>query len=63
VVKRVLEPGDEPLRYRPASYLSPVLEDTYDQPWIKSRRDLMLHLMLKQSADAFLKHKYGITGA
>jgi pyruvate/oxaloacetate carboxyltransferase len=60
VVEKVLEPGEEPLRYRPASYLTPVLEDTHDQPWIKSHRDLLLHLMLKQSADAFLKRKYGI---
>ena len=60
VVDQVLEPGEKPLKYRPASYLSPVLEDTYDQPWIRTHRDLLLHLMLKQSADAFLKDKYGI---
>ncbi len=60
VIAKVLEPGEEPLKYRPASYLSPVLEDTYEEPWIQTRRDLLLHLMLKQSADTFLKHKYGI---
>lgn len=63
VVESVLEPGEKPLKYRPASYLTPVLEDTYDIPWIKTHRDLLLHLMLKQSADTFLKRKYGIAGA
>jgi pyruvate/oxaloacetate carboxyltransferase len=61
VVARVLEPGEEPLKYRPASYLSPALEDNHHQPWIRTHRDLLLHLMLKQSADTFLKRKYGIS--
>ncbi|MGC9397192.1 MAG: oxaloacetate decarboxylase subunit alpha [Anaerolineae bacterium] len=60
VVQQVLGPGESPLRYRPASYLMPVLEDEYDLPFIKTRRDLLLHLMLKQPADEFLKRKYGI---
>ena len=58
VVKQVLGPEDTPHRYRPASYLSPVLEDEYILPFVRSRRDLFLHLMLKQSADDFLKRKY-----
>lgn len=58
VLRQVLSNGEEPLRYRPASYLSPVMEDTYDLPFVKTHRDLLLHLMLKQPADEFLKRKY-----
>jgi len=58
VLRQALMNGEEPLRYRPASYLSPVMEDTYDLPFIKTHRDLLLHLMLKQPADEFLKRKY-----
>lgn len=60
VVKLALGPNESPLRYRPASYLKPVLEDEYDLPFIKTYRDLLLHLMLKQPADEFLKRRYGI---
>jgi len=60
VVKQVLGSEESLLRYRPASYLMPVLEDSYDLPYIKTHRDLLLHLMLKQPADDFLKKKYGI---
>jgi len=60
VVKQVLGPGESVLRYRPASYLAPVLEDSYDLPYIKTQRDVLLHLMLKQPADEFLKRKYGV---
>jgi oxaloacetate decarboxylase (Na+ extruding) subunit alpha len=61
IVHQVLGPGEEPLRYRPASYLHPVLEDSYDLPFVRSRRDLLLHLMLKQNADEFLARKYRST--
>ena len=60
VVQRVLGSEENLLRYRPASYLMPLLEDEYDLPFIKTHRDLLLHLMLKQPADEFLKRKYGI---
>jgi pyruvate/oxaloacetate carboxyltransferase len=60
VMARVLEAGETPLQYRPASYLHPVLEDDYDLPFVKTHRDLLLHLMLKQPADEFLKRKYGL---
>jgi len=60
VVRQVLGPDESPLHYRPASYLMPVLEDEYDLPFIKTFRDLLLHLMLKQPADEFLKRRYGI---
>ena len=58
VVRKVLGPENPPQRYRPASYLMPVLEDDYNLPFIQSQRDLLLHLMLKQPADDFLKRKY-----
>ncbi len=60
VLRQVLSNGEEPLRYRPASYLSPVMEDTYDLPFVKTHRDLLLHLMLKQPADEFLKRRYQV---
>ncbi|MGC9348154.1 MAG: hypothetical protein ACP5JG_08465 [Anaerolineae bacterium] len=58
IVNRVLGPDEEPLRYRPASYLHPVLEDDHDLAFVRTHRDLLLHLMLKQPADEFLKRKY-----
>jgi len=60
VVRAVLGPDEEPLRYRPASYLNPILEDSYGLPHVRSHRDLLLHLMLKRPADDFLKRKYAI---
>ncbi len=60
VVQKVLRPGEEPLRYRPSSYLKPVLEDEYDLPFVKTHKDLLLHLLFKQQADNFLKKRYGI---
>jgi pyruvate/oxaloacetate carboxyltransferase len=61
VQARVLGNGQAPQHYRPASYLSPVLEDKYNLPFVKTHKDLLLHLMLKQPADEFLKRKYGVT--
>jgi len=61
VLNQVLGPDELPLRYRPASYLHPVLEDSYDLPFVRSHRDLLLHLMLKRPADQFLERKYGLT--
>jgi len=58
VVAKVLAEGDEPRPYRPGSYLLPVLEDACDLPFVRSHRDLLLHHMLKQPADEFLKRKY-----
>ncbi len=55
VVRQVLGETEEPLKYRPASYLSPLLEDTYDLPFVKTYKDLLLHLLLGQAADAFLQ--------
>jgi pyruvate/oxaloacetate carboxyltransferase len=61
IVNSVLGSDEEPLKYRAASYLQPVLEDSYDMPFIKTHKDLLLHLLFKQSANTFLKKRYGIT--
>ncbi len=58
VLRMALGPGEEPLTYRPASYLHPILEDDHDHPFVKTHRDLLLHLMLKQPADDFLRRKH-----
>lgn len=60
LVEQVLGPDEPPLRYRPASYLLPVLEDSYDLPFVKSQRDLLLYLMLKQPAEDFLRAREGL---
>ncbi|NJN95689.1 MAG: hypothetical protein HC875_17040 [Anaerolineales bacterium] len=61
VAALVLEPGDEIRHYRAASYLLPVLEDQYDLPYVKTHKDLLLHLLFGQSAEAFLQKKYGLS--
>ncbi|PKO15938.1 MAG: oxaloacetate decarboxylase [Chloroflexi bacterium HGW-Chloroflexi-10] len=55
VVQTVLGGTDQPLRYRPAFYLKPLLEDSYHLAYVQSHKDLLLHLMLGQSADDYLK--------
>lgn len=57
VVRKVLGDNEQPLQYRPASYLHPVLEDTCQMPFIHSNKDLLLHLMLNQPADDFLQKR------
>jgi pyruvate/oxaloacetate carboxyltransferase len=61
VMQKVLQSGEEPLKYRAASYLPPVLEDEYNLPFVKTHKDLLLHLLFKQSADTFLKQRYGVS--
>lgn len=61
IVQKVLGNGEQPLKYRPASYLHPVLEEEYDLPYVKTHKDLLLHLLFKQSADTFLKQRYGMS--
>jgi len=60
LVKRILGPGEKQLQYRPAFYLHPVMEEKYDLPFVRSRKDLLLHLMLKRSADDFLRRRYNV---
>lgn len=54
-VRSILGNTDEPLKYRPATYLKPVLEDSYHLPYVQSHKDLLLHLMLGPAADEYLK--------
>jgi pyruvate/oxaloacetate carboxyltransferase len=58
VKAKILKETDKTLVYRAASYLQPVLEDTYDLPFVKSHQDLLLYLLFKQSAETFLKKKH-----
>jgi oxaloacetate decarboxylase alpha subunit len=60
VVQKVLGNTDEPLKYRAASYLHPILEDPLDLPYVKTLKDRLLHHMLGNAADDFLKKKYGV---
>jgi hypothetical protein len=53
---------DEPLKYRAASYLRPVLEDPCDLPFVKSHKDRLLYMLFGQSAEIFLKKKHGLNG-
>lgn len=57
VLRKVLTTGAEMLKYRPASYLKPVLEDSCRLAYVKSHKDLLLHLMLEQAADTFLLNR------
>jgi pyruvate carboxylase subunit B len=60
VVIKVLGEGEEPLRYRAASYLHPVLEDPCDLPFVRTHKERLLHEMLGAAADEFLKKRYGL---
>ena len=52
LVDQVLaENGHEQIKYRPASYLSPILEDSQQPSFVKSNKDLLLHYMLGQAAE------------
>ncbi|MGE5315089.1 MAG: oxaloacetate decarboxylase subunit alpha [Acidobacteriota bacterium] len=52
---------DAVLKYRAASYLKPVMEDDYSSLlFVKSHKDLLLHLLFRQAADTFLKKRYGM---
>ncbi len=61
IMDQVLEPGEKPLKYRPASYLPPVLEDEYTLPFVRTHKDLLLHLLFKQAANTFLRRRYEVT--
>ncbi|MBI9048985.1 MAG: hypothetical protein JEZ00_06190 [Anaerolineaceae bacterium] len=55
LVNQVLAEGEEPMKYRVASYLHPILEDEIDLPFIHDQKDLLLHHLLGQNADQFLE--------
>jgi pyruvate/oxaloacetate carboxyltransferase len=60
VVDSVLGSGEEPLQYRAAAYLLPILEDRHELPFVRTRKDLLLHLLFKQAADTFLRRRYNV---
>ncbi|GAB4447036.1 MAG: oxaloacetate decarboxylase subunit alpha [Anaerolineae bacterium] len=62
VVAKVLGGSDKPLKYRAASYLHPVMEEPLDLPFVKTHKDLLLYLLFNQSAEKFLKARYGLNG-
>ncbi len=57
LIAKVLGADEAPLPYRPASYLMPVLEDDQLPPYVHTQKERLLHHMLGQSADEFLKHR------
>jgi pyruvate/oxaloacetate carboxyltransferase len=58
LVEKVLSENDQKqIKYRPGSYLHPVLEDTAKPAYIKTHKDLLLHFMLGQPADEFLQKR------
>ena len=58
VVDLVLGDENNIKKYRPASYLMPALEDKVDLPYVKTNKDLLLHLVFGAAADEFLQIKY-----
>ena len=62
LVSQVLGMDDEPLVYRPAAYLMPILEDDDPLPFVHTQKERLLHHMLGQPADDFLKSRYAEAG-
>jgi pyruvate/oxaloacetate carboxyltransferase len=58
VLRKVLATGEEVVKYRPASYLKPAMEDRCKLAYVKTHKDLLLHLMLDQAADTFLHNRH-----
>lgn len=59
VMEKVLRKDEKTLEFRPAAYLKPVLENACPPEYCKTHREFLLHLLLKQSADEFLKKRHG----
>ncbi len=57
LVDMVFEDGQSMKKYRPASYLLPVLEDSDRPDFVKNEKDFLLHLMLGPSAGQFLQKR------
>lgn len=54
LVEQVLGANAEIKKYRPASYLLPVLEDAETPDFVHNEQDMLLHLLLGISADEYL---------
>jgi pyruvate/oxaloacetate carboxyltransferase len=59
VVNLVLGMDEPRVKYRPASYLPPVLEEPIQLPFVHSHKDVLLHLMLGKAADDFMIQRDG----
>jgi len=57
LIAQILDPDEDILVYRAASYLLPILEDDDPLPFIHSQKDRLLHHLLGQPADAFLMNR------
>ena len=57
VRKQILGDNPDIKIYRPASYLMPVLEQEYHIPYVKSWKDLLLHLVFGAAADNYLQER------
>ena len=44
IMNQILGDENDIKKYRPASYLMPALEDKVDLPYVKTNKDLLLHL-------------------
>ncbi|GAP15860.1 pyruvate/oxaloacetate carboxyltransferase [Longilinea arvoryzae] len=61
LVNQVLGMDEPRVKYRPASYLPPVLEEPINLPFIHSHKDVLLHLLLGKSADDFMIQRNAAT--
>jgi hypothetical protein len=59
LVKQVIGSDNGIKKYRPASYLLPVLEDAKTPDFVDNQQDMLLHLLLGVNADAYLKKEKG----
>jgi pyruvate/oxaloacetate carboxyltransferase len=58
VLNKVLGIGEQRLVHRPASYLKPVLEDSFlNLSYISNWKEYLLHMMLGQAEDTYLKNR------
>jgi len=62
LMAQVLDPKADIRIYRPAAYLLPVLEDENVLPFVGNQKERLLHFMLGQPADEFLKKRYQKSG-
>lgn len=61
LIAQILDENETRIHYRPASYLHPVLEDDPNLPYVNTQKERLLHHMLGQPADDFLRSRYGDT--
>jgi oxaloacetate decarboxylase alpha subunit len=62
LMEKVLGADEPPLKYRPASYLMPALEDDQLPHYVHTQKERLLHHMLGQPADDFLQRRHDSAG-